>query len=111
MLNTKSVRDVSAEIDLAAPASEGTLYEFMEAGMLAKGDPLHFFEVNFYLHNRIENFLKQKPAEGFLLISKTDAENYFGQFKKEGYHFNLRYETPKREMQVYAFDKDKQVQE
>ena len=111
VLNTKSVRDVSAEIDLAAPASEGTLYEFMEAGMLAKGDPLHFFEVNFYLHNRIENFLKQKPAEGFLLISKTDAENYFGQFKKEGYHFNLRYETPKREMQVYAFDKDKQVQE
>ena len=106
VLNTKSVRDTSAEIDAAAPASEGTLYEFMEASMLAKGDPLHFFEVNFYLHNRIENFLKQQPMEGFLLITKEDAEHYLPQFAKEGYHFNLRYDTPKREMQVYAFDKD-----
>ena len=110
-LNVKSVRDVSAEIDKAVPASEGTLYEFMEAGMLAKGDPLHFFEVNFYLHNRIENFLQQKPQEGFLLIFKDEAERYLPQFQKEGYHFNLRYETPKREMQIYAFDKDRAAQE
>jgi hypothetical protein len=78
----------------------------MEAGVKAKGDPVHFFEVNFYLGNRIESFHLQKPAKGFLLILKQDSENNFPEFQKEGYRFKQLYEEPKRQMQVYEFLKE-----
>lgn len=103
VLNTKSVKAVSKEIRRAAPAAEGTLYEYIEEGIKAKGDPVHFFEVNFYLGNRIENFHRQQPDSGFLLISKTDFARNSPDFQRQGYRFALRYETPKREMQVYTF--------
>lgn len=103
VLNVKSVKAVSADIDKHVPASMGTLYEYIEAGVKAKGDPVHFFEVNFYLGNRIENFHLQKPQEGFLLISKTDAEHNMATFESEGYQMELFYETGKRDMQVYRF--------
>lgn len=105
VLNTKSVRTMSIRINHAAPESEGPLYEYIESGVKAKGDPLHFFEVNFYLRNRIRNFYKEKPSEGFLLISKGDAERNFGEFRSEGYTFRLRFDTGMRDMQVYEFRK------
>ena len=105
VLNTKSVKTVSAELDRHVPASMGTLYEYIEAGVKAKGDPVHFFEVNYYLGNRIENFHKQKPKEGFLLISKTDAERNMPEFESQGYQMQLFYELGKREMQVYKFSR------
>ena len=103
VLNTKSVKAVSAELDRKVPASMGTLYEYMEAGVKAKGDPVHFFEVNFYLGNRIENFHLQKPKEGYLLITKTDAERNMPEFRSEGYKMELFCELGRREMQVYKF--------
>ena len=103
ILNTKSVKQVAAELDRKVPASMGTLYEYIEAGVKAKGDPVHFFEMNFYLGNRIENFHLQKPDEGFLLISKKDAENNMKTFEQQGYIMELYYELGKREMQVYRF--------
>lgn len=106
ILNVKSVKQASAEINRFAPASQGVLYEYMEAGVKAKGDPVHFFEVNFYLGNRIESFHLQKPAKGFLLILKQDSENNFPEFQKEGYRFKQLYEEPKRQMQVYEFLKE-----
>jgi hypothetical protein len=81
----------------------GTLYEYIEEGVKAKGDPVHFFEVNFYLGNRIESFHQQKPQEGFLLISKTDAEHNMQAFQKEGYEMELYHELGKSQMQVYKF--------
>lgn len=105
VLNTKSVKAVSAELDRKVPASIGTLYEYMEAGVKAKGDPVHFFEVNFYLGNRIENFHLQKPKEGYLLITKTDAERNMPEFQSEGYKMELFCELGKREMQVYKFSR------
>ncbi len=105
VLNTKSVKAIAAEIDRAAPASEAPLYEMIEAGVMAKGDPVHFFEVNFYLGNRIGNFYKERPEKGFLLISADDASRWLEVFRKEGYDFTLRYSAPKREMRVFAFEK------
>ncbi len=103
VLNTKSVKQVAADLDRHVPASMGTLYEYIEEGVKAKGDPVHFFEVNFYLGNRIESFHQQKPQEGFLLISKTDAEHNMQAFEKEGYEMELYHELGKRQMQVYKF--------
>lgn len=106
VLNCKSVKQVSEELNLHVPASKGVLYEYIEGGVKAKGDPIHFFEVNFYLGNRIENFHIQKPKEGFLLISKSDAERNFPEFESEGYKLELYYEVGKRDMQVYEFTKE-----
>lgn len=103
VLNTKSVKQVAADLDRHVPASMGTLYEYIEEGVKAKGDPVHFFEVNFYLGNRIESFHQQKPQEGFLLISKTDAEHNMQAFEKEGYEMELYHELGKRQMQIYKF--------
>lgn len=83
ILNSKSVKSVAAEIDRVVPASAGTLYEFIEAGVRSIGDPVHYFEINFYLGNRIGNFYKDRPSEGFLLIGMQDAERNLPEFEKE----------------------------
>ena len=95
VLNVKSVKGVAAEIDAAAPQSEGDIYEFIEIGEFADGDPVHYFEVNFYIGDRMASFYKRKPDNGFLLIGDRDAEKYFPQFESEGYTFEERYASPR----------------
>lgn len=93
VLNAKSQRPVALEIDAVAPASSGTIYEFIEAAELAAGDPVHFFELNFYLGDRIENFMKNKPNEGYLLIPEAEAAVYLPRFEEEGYRFTHLYDS------------------
>ena len=111
-LNSKSVKFVAAEIEKIAPESEGTMYEFIEESLHAAGDPVHYFEINFYLHNRLDNFYQKRPAKGFLLIGTNDAEKYLPEFEKEGYQFEQVYESPKRVLRqiakVYKFVKNEQ---
>lgn len=108
VLDAKSKRPVAMEIDAVAPASSGTIYEFIEEGELAAGDPVHFFEVDFYLGDRVENFLKSKPSEGYLLITDTDAANNLPRFARDGYSFTLLYTSSKevfhhQPVQLYRF--------
>ena len=105
VLNTKSVKDVAAEINRIAPASEGPLFEFMDISLEVKGDPLHFFEINYYLSNRIGNFYYEKPEAGFLLIPHDDAMRRLPEWERDGYSFNLIYQAPKRGIELYEFDK------
>jgi 4-amino-4-deoxy-L-arabinose transferase-like glycosyltransferase len=91
VLNVKSLRPVAAELDAVAPASSGTIYEYIHEGEIAKGDPVHFFEVNFYLGDRIRNFLKDNPTEGYLLIIEGDAVDNLPRFETAGYHFTPVY--------------------
>ena len=109
ILNSKSVKSVAAEIDRVVPASAGTLYEFIEAGVRSIGDPVHYFEINFYLGNRIGNFYKDRPSEGFLLIGMQDAERNLPEFEKEGYQFERVYQSPKpvlrQSAEIYKFIK------
>ena len=95
VLNVKSVKGVAAEINAVAPQSEGDIYEFIEIGEFADGDPVHYFEVNFYIGDRMASFYKRKPDNGFLLIGDRDAEKYFPQFESEGYTFEDRYTSPR----------------
>jgi len=110
VLNSKSVKSVAAEIDKAAPESEGKLYEFIEESIHSAGDPVHYFEVNFYLRNRIGNFYSERPAAGFLLVGAGDAEKCLPEFEQEGYRFEQVYESPKRVLRqiakVYKFAKN-----
>lgn len=109
VLNVKSVKDIAAEIDAAAPASEGPLYEFIAHGEFAAGDPVHYFEINFYIGDRMSSFYKQRPESGFLLMGDDDAEKYMPQFEAEGYQFEPCYETPRpllgQNSHVYRFRK------
>lgn len=110
ILNAKSVKGVAKEIDQIAPEKDGSLYEFIAEGVFAKGDPIHFFEINFYLKNRIGDFYKDRPKAGFLLIPAGDAENYLTEFEREGYSFEKCYTSPKRVIrdlaEVYKFKKE-----
>lgn len=109
VLNVKSVRPVAAEIDALAPASSGTIYEFIEEGEMALGDPLHFFQLNFYLGDRIRNFRRERPSEGYLLILDMDAEKYLPQFEAEGYRFTHIYDSSRPVLRhtarLYRFEK------
>lgn len=96
VLNVKSVKDITAEINRIAPQEEGEIYEFISHGEFAAGDPIHYFQVDFYLGDRMASFYKRKPDRGFLLIGDRDAEQYFPQFESEGYVFEERYASPRK---------------
>ncbi|MBO4659511.1 MAG: glycosyltransferase family 39 protein [Prevotella sp.] len=109
-LNAKSVRGIAAKVDEMVPANKGRLYEFIEDGVLAKGDPVHYFEMNFYLHDRVANFYKDKPSEGFLMIGTDDAERWLPKFREEGYRFSKVYDSGEQRvtgqpMLLLKFDK------
>ncbi len=93
VLNGKSVKNVAAVVERLVPEGEGELYEFIEDGVLAKGDPVHYFELNFYLHDRVGNFHTAKPSEGYLMIGVDDAEKWLPKFEQEGYTFNKVYDS------------------
>lgn len=109
ILHAKSQRIVAEQIDRVAPESAGTIYEFIEAGETALGDPIHFFEINFYLGDRIENFRRNMPSEGFLLINEGEDDHYFPQFQSEGYSFEHVYSSPVtfRPVRLYKFCRTK----
>lgn len=104
-LNVKSQKPVAMQIDKLAPESQGKLYEYIDFGVKAKGDPVHFFELNFYLNNRIGNFYKEKPKSGFLIIPHTDFESLHGDFEKNGYKFRFIKTWNQFEYDLYRFSK------
>ena len=105
-----AVKDIAAEIDRVAPQSEGDIYEFIEHGEFAAGDPVHYFEVNFYIGDRMASFYKRRPENGFLLIGDNDAAKYLPGFESEGYRFEPIYSTPRpllgQPSKVYRFLKN-----
>lgn len=110
-LSPKSKRILAQDIDRIAPASSGTLYEYIHVAENTVGDPIHFFEINFYLGDRMENFLRNKPDEGYLLIPTDDAELMIPEFTAMGYSFTPLYNTPRKALhsqyaRLYHFRRD-----
>ena len=110
-LNAKSVKDVAARIDKVCPESTCTLYEYIEDAEMALGDPIHYFELNFYLGDRIRNFKKEAPKEGFLMIGDKDFELRKPVFEAGGYRFDSPVyisdkKIIKQIMSVYPFRRD-----
>lgn len=110
VMNAKSKKHLAAQIDRIAPESSGKMYEFMEAAMHSAGDMPHFFELNFYMRNRIGNFYRERPKSGYLLISPKDAEKYIPEFESHNYRFSLIYDpnVPNdiKAPQLYKFEKN-----
>ncbi len=110
ILNAKSVKHIAQQIERIVPPEKGKLYEYIEKGVQAKGDPVHFYELNFYLRDRIGNFHTQRPAEGYLLIGDEDVDLRMDEFKKQGYRFHLLYTSApepvfKQTLHLYSFSK------
>lgn len=110
VLNAKSVKGVAAMIDEQFPASEGHLYEFIEDGVVSAGDPVHYFELNFYLHDRVGDFYRGQPQKGILMIGGDDLEAWQPKFEKEGYRFKPVWNSGekqvlKQQLQLLRFEK------
>ena len=107
-LNAQSVKHIAMEVEQKVPRGEGDLYEYIEDGERAKGDPVHFFELNFYMHDRIGLFTS-KPEKGYLLIGANDAELRLKDFEQEGYRFTEVYNSGKKtvmkqQLKMYQFE-------
>ena len=97
-------------IDEQFPASEGHLYEFIEDGVVSAGDPVHYFELNFYLHDRVGDFYREQPQKGILMIGGDDLEAWQPKFEKEGYRFKPVWNSGekqvlKQQLQLLRFEK------
>ena len=109
ILNAKSVKHIAGKIETTVPA-DGKIYEYIEEAVMAKGDPVHFYELNFYLSDRIDNFHQRKPDSGYLLIGEKDAELRMDDFKKQGYVFEELFTSApepvmKQTLHVYKFSR------
>ncbi len=110
VLNGKSVKSIAAELRERCSESDGGMYEYIEQSVYSKGDPLHYFELNFFLNNRIGNFHQENPQKGYLLIGAEDMQLRKADFESQGYRFNEVFSTPRhlagQPLRAYQFQKE-----
>lgn len=87
LLNVKSLKDSIGDIEMSMPESRGKMYEFIYFGESAPANPYHYFELDFYLKDRIGNFLALGPDSGYLAIPREDVPQWLGEFERFGYRF------------------------
>lgn len=75
VLNAKSVKRFAADIEKAVPTGE--IYSFLPDDLTPNGNPLHFFELDYYLNDRVRLFIKEKPSDGYLIVLRKDFQQYF----------------------------------
>lgn len=82
VLNSKSVKEETMAIDRRFPREKGEMYEFISWSDLGNGNPIHFFETDFYMNDRIRNFKKEMPEEGYVIVCQIDS-TYFMNWQQE----------------------------
>lgn len=107
VLNAKSQKEYAARIAAEYPDSASRIYEYIAAAEMAAGNPVHFFELNFYMDDVVRNFVSEKPQSGYLLIEPADAEANLPRFEAEGYRFEPLIEptasSPRHTLALYRF--------
>ena len=106
VLNTKADKPLAPQIEQRFDMTK--MYSYMSSPML------HFFSLNFYLGDRIQQFEKVKPEEGVLMIPEDDVE----EFKKtvgRGYCLQRVWQIrraveEKHEVGFYKFCKSEKLQ-
>ena len=68
VLNTKADKPLALQIEQRFDMTK--MYSYMSSPML------HFFSLNFYLGDRIQQFEKVKPEDGVLMIPEDDVEEF-----------------------------------
>ncbi len=109
VLDAKTLKPMTSEMLELYPDMEENTYEFMSMAEEAKGNPMHFFEIDYYMGDRVKNFRRRKPSEGYLLITAADAEEFLPRFEAEGYGFRAVYvpsgALPRHTPTLYRFSK------
>lgn len=106
VLNTKADKPLAPQIEQRFDMTK--MYSYMSSPML------HFFSLNFYLGDRIQQFEKVKPEDGVLMIPGDDVE----EFKKtvgRGYCLQRVWQIrraveEKHEVGFYKFCKSEKLQ-
>lgn len=106
VLNTKADKSLAPQIEQRFDMTK--MYSYMSSPML------HFFSLNFYLGDRIQQFEKVKPEDGVLMIPEDDVE----EFKKtvgRGYSLQRVWQIrraveEKHEVGFYKFCKSEKLQ-
>ena len=106
VLNTKADKPLTPQIEQRFDMTK--MYSYMSSPML------HFFSLNFYLGDRIQQFEKVKPEDGVLMIPEDDVE----EFKKtvgRGYCLQRVWQIrraveEKHEVGFYKFCKSEKLQ-
>ena len=106
VLNTKADKPLAPQIEQRFDMTK--MYSYMSSPML------HFFSLNFYLGDRIQQFEKVKPEDGVLMIPEDDVE----EFKKtvgRGYSLQRVWQISraveeKHEVSFYKFCKSEKLQ-
>ena len=106
VLNTKADKPLAPQIEQRFDMTK--MYSYMSSPML------HFFSLNFYLGDRIQQFEKVKPEDGVLMIPEDDVE----EFKKtvgRGYCLQRVWQIrraveEKHEVGFYKFCKSEKIQ-
>lgn len=106
VLNTKADKPLTPQIEQRFDMTK--MYSYMSSPML------HFFSLNFYLGDRIQQFEKVKPEDGVLMIPEDDVE----EFKKtvgRGYSLQRVWQIrraveEKHEVGFYKFCKSEKLQ-
>lgn len=86
VLNTKADKHLAPMIEKKFDTSK--LYSYMSVEML------HFFSLNFYLGDRIQQFDKVMPQDGVLMIPEEDMENFLRKYGQD-YSFQKVWEVKK----------------
>lgn len=106
VLNTKADKPLAPQIEQRFDMTK--MYSYMSSPML------HFFSLNFYLGDRIQQFEKVMPEDGVLMIPEDDVE----EFKKtvgRGYSLQRVWQIrraveEKHEVGFYKFCKSEKLQ-
>lgn len=99
VLNTKADKTLAPEIEERFDMQH--LYSYMSAPML------HFFSLNFYLGDRIQQFDKVLPEKGVVMLPEDDKEQFLSTCGK-GYQLQKVWQIPraveeKHEVGFYQF--------
>lgn len=82
ILNVKSNKHIAERIEKLQP--EGNIYSYIT--IMAEGNRLHPFTLNFYLDNRVIPFIDFAPTEGYLFLGEKE---YNGFMEKYGKTFSI----------------------
>jgi hypothetical protein len=78
ILNVKSNKPIAERIQALAP--EGNIYSYIT--LMAEGNRLHPFTLNFYLGNRVVPFIDFAPTEGYLFLGDKEYDGFMEKYGK-----------------------------
>ena len=78
VLNVKSNKPIAERIQSLTP--EGNIYSYIT--LMAEGNRLHPFTLNFYLDNRVVPFIDFAPTEGYLFLGDREYEGFMEKYDK-----------------------------